>query len=266
MTEVAPIRPLLASLAAVTWMVSAAMFLALEAIAAAAFRPRYSYANNFISDLGVPTPGMLDGHYIDSTRAALMNFNFIADGVLFVTAAVLIFRATAALGDHLRTAFLVLAVVHGLGMTLVGTFHGSSEAIADGTAKYHSLGAVLAICGANAAFILVGRNARRLGASVSYGYASSAIGMLGIVSAVVLVASGLDTLPGVWERGAAYSIMIWEIMTGSALLLSLNGRARNAAAECDQVRDLQAAYAMLRLTSASTAAQPDAGSAPNSPY
>jgi hypothetical protein len=60
--------------------------------------------------------------------------------------------------------------------------------------------------------------------------------------------------------------MIWEIMTGSALLLSLNGRARNAAAECDQVRDLQAAYAMLRLTSASTAAQPDAGSAPNSPY
>ena len=246
MTEVAPIRPLLARLAAVVWLVAAATFFALEAIAAAGFKPSYSYANNFISDLGVPTPGMLDGHYIDSTRAALMNLDFIAHGAFFVMAAALIFRATAALNGRARTAFLVLALVHGAGMTLVGTFHGSAEALADGTARYHSLGAVLAICGANGAIILAGRNAHRLGASLTYGYASLAIGVLGFLSAAALLASGLDTIPGVWERGAAYSVMLWEIVTGLALLHSLRGRGRSAASVSDQVRDLEAIHATAR--------------------
>ncbi len=40
--------------AAIAWILGAAAYLAAEAASASAYRPSYSYADDFISDLGVP--------------------------------------------------------------------------------------------------------------------------------------------------------------------------------------------------------------------
>ena len=45
--------------AAVLWITAGVGYLTLEAIAAASFRPQYSYAHNYIGDLGVTCGGMI---------------------------------------------------------------------------------------------------------------------------------------------------------------------------------------------------------------
>jgi len=52
-------RRLCAVSAAVLWITAGVGYLILEAIAAASFRPPYSYAYNYISDLGVTCGGMI---------------------------------------------------------------------------------------------------------------------------------------------------------------------------------------------------------------
>ena len=64
----------------------------LEYVAAAAWHnPPYSYAVNFISDLGNPVPGdTFQGRVIDSPLHLVMDTAFIAQGVLFIAASVLL--------------------------------------------------------------------------------------------------------------------------------------------------------------------------------
>src|SRR3981081_1007958 len=126
---------------AVLGISAAFIFLALEAITAAAVLPSYSYANGFISDLGVPAW---------SPRAALMNAAFWIQGLLFLTGAILI--ATAFRGAWL---FVVLAATNAVGNVLVAVVHGGSALVASGYAWLHVVGALLVIVGGNAA-ILVG--------------------------------------------------------------------------------------------------------------
>src|ERR1700759_4861673 len=59
-------RRLFATSAAAVWIAAGLGYLILEAIAAVAFRHHYSYAHNFISDLGVTSRGMFQGRMIDS--------------------------------------------------------------------------------------------------------------------------------------------------------------------------------------------------------
>ena len=73
--------------AAVAWLSAGLAYLTLEAVAAAAFRPHYSYAHNFISDLGIPSG--------DSPLAWLMNIAFCVQGTLFLVGAILTVRAVA---------------------------------------------------------------------------------------------------------------------------------------------------------------------------
>ena len=57
-------------------------------LAAVAFSPRYSYAHNYVSDLGVPVCGTIfDGRSVCSPLHALMNGDFVLQGVLFFAAA-----------------------------------------------------------------------------------------------------------------------------------------------------------------------------------
>ncbi len=219
--------------AALAWLLAGFLWFALEALAAAAFRPTYSYARNYISDLGVPLPGDFQGRAIDSPLAAAMNGNFIAQGVLFFLAGLFIFRATAGAAGRARHAFLGLTGVYAVGSIVVGIFHSAAQAAAGGTAHVHMVGAGLAILGGNAALIVAGLNARRTGASVGYCAASVVIGTAGLVSVIILQTGAPFAIPGVWERGAVYSITLWDILTGVALLISLRRRVSapaNAAA------------------------------------
>jgi hypothetical membrane protein len=187
--------------AAVLWLVGAAVYLICEALAATR-SPGYSYTADYISDLGV---------------SAVMNVGaFATHGVLLLAGAVVLTRTCSTRGWAGR-AFLLAAAVNAVGNIVVATFR-SGAVDSSGHAQWHVIGAGMAIVGGNVAAIIAGLGSRRLGASRRYRLVSVAIGVVGLACLVGLIidgANGSRLLPvGLVERGAVYSIIAWEIMTG----------------------------------------------------
>lgn len=197
----------------ILWLVAPLWYLIAEAIAASGF-PGYSYASNYISDLGVPERGVLQGRDLDSPLHAVMNAGFIGEGVLFLLGVVL-------LVPYLRWRFSTIAMVvlgatHCVGIVLVGLVPGSEQNVMNGFIVWHGLGAVLAIASGNIVAIVAGR---ALGASRRVNLAGIALGTLGLVSGVLL--SLHFVLPdGVWERASIYTFLAWQMVMACVLLRS----------------------------------------------
>ena len=138
--------------AGVLFIAAAMVYVGTEAIAGAAF-PGYGYAENYISDLGVPEVGPYDGRFLDSPLHAVMNAGFLAQGVLFLLATVV-----AARGLPARPAapWVGLAALHAVGITLVAFVHGGPQSAASGFIVFHVIGAGLAIVCGNLASIAGG--------------------------------------------------------------------------------------------------------------
>jgi hypothetical membrane protein len=191
--------------AAFAWLSAGFAYLTLEAVAAAAFRPHYSYTYDLISDLGTPSD--------DSPLAWLMNTAFCLQGSLFLVGAILTVRAVA---PRKAGLFLTLAAVNAVGNLLIAAFHSGPAARAEGTAWVHAIGAVLAIVGGNAAILAGSRIV-----SGWYRKASVALGAFGLLSFVLFIvelkASGVLPL-GVLERCSVYSITAWQLFTAAWLL------------------------------------------------
>lgn len=144
------LRPLTAS----AFLTGSAVYLAAEAIAASAWKqPTYSYADNWISDLGSATAGVFQDRELNSPLHAVMNSGFIIQGLLFGCGALLLSRT---LTGRVRTFTAVMAVVTTIGYILVGTFHGSLQAQQNGTLPLHFTGATQAILGANLLSLVLG--------------------------------------------------------------------------------------------------------------
>ena len=191
--------------AAVAWLSAGLGYLTLEGIAAAAFRPHYSYANNLISDLGIPSG--------NSPLAWLMNIAFCLQGTLFLVGAVLTVRAVEARKAGL---FVTLAAANAVGNLLIAAFHSGPASHANGTAWVHAIGAVLAIVGGNAAILagsrIVGGWHRKV---------SVALGAFGLLSFALFVIElkASSSLPlGILERCSVYSITAWQLFTAAWLL------------------------------------------------
>jgi hypothetical membrane protein len=217
-------NPLL-RLAGVLWLCAGLCYLASEAIAAAAF-PGYSYATNYISDLGVPYEGMVDGRPLRSGLAWVMNFGgFILDGVLFAAAAIAASRVAKG-----QTVFLALALVHAAGTILVGLVHSGDRELAAGIHHFHVIGGAMAIVGGNAALIASAGLSRRLGLPAAHRIAGSCLGGFGLLAVAVLefdAITGMIMAPvGLLERCSVYPITAWEIVTGLVLLWYWAGRRR----------------------------------------
>jgi hypothetical membrane protein len=183
--------------AAVAWLSAGIAYLTLEAVAAAAFRPHYSYAHNFISDLGVP------GDH--SPLAWLMNLGFCVQGTLFLVSAALTAPREARL-------FLSLVTANAIGNVLIAIFHSGPSP----TAWVHAIGAVLAIVGGNAAILAGSRIASGWHRKVSV-----ALGAFGLLSFLLFVVElkASSALPlGAWERCSVYSITAWQLLTAAWLL------------------------------------------------
>lgn len=211
-----------ARLAACAWLAAAASYLASEALAALAFSPRYSYARNFISDLGVPVCGAIfDGRSVCSPLHGLMNGDFVAQGVLFIVAAV---AATRLVSTRARWALLACAVLNGIGIALVGLFPETAAA-----SGIHALGALLAIVFGNATALASAFAFRALGLPRLHRVASLALPLLAAVAfATLLAARGGTTIlvpDGIWERTSVYTITAWELLTAGCLLV-WRGRRR----------------------------------------
>ncbi|MDV9174738.1 DUF998 domain-containing protein [Streptomyces sp. W16] len=193
---------------AVQWVVS-------EAVAAAAWTsPPYSYATNYISDLGVPDCGThYQGRTICSPDHALMNTSFIVQGILFATGVVLL--AATLLTGRARRVVIALAAAHVVGFVLVGLFHGSPDGPGYSLAL-HVGGASVAILCANTIAILAG-SLRSLQLPRAYRVFSIAVGALGLLSEAFVGAS--TSTAGIFERGGVYSWLLWSVVTGVSLLV-----------------------------------------------
>jgi hypothetical membrane protein len=207
--------------AAGLWLAAAAVYLLAEGVSAAAFSPPYSYAQNYISDLGVAVCGQsFGGRAICSPFHDLMNTGFIIQGLLFFAAAVFAARAVT---SRARYALVALAAVNCIGISLVGVFHEAAATQANTTLKYHVLGAFLAIVAGNATALASSALSRDLGLPLFHRMASvilSIVGVVGLVMLIVAQARGTVTLvpDGVWERTSVYTITAWEVVTGVGLL------------------------------------------------
>ena len=191
--------------AAAAWLSAGLAYLTLEAVAAADFRPHYSYAYNVISNLGIPSN--------DSPLAWLMNTAFCVQGTLFLVGAILAVRAVEARKAGL---FVSLAAANAVGDLLIAAFHSGPASHANGTAGVHAIGALLAIVGGNAAILagsrIVGGWHRKL---------SVALGAFGLFSFVLFVVElkASSSLPlGILERCSVYSITAWQLLTAAWLL------------------------------------------------
>jgi hypothetical membrane protein len=188
--------------AAIAWIVGPLTYLTLEAVAAKGY-PHYSYARNFISDLGVPA----------SPRAWVMNTAFCVQGTLFLVGAILTVRAFEKPSARL---FLTLAAANAVGNIVIAIFYSGVAA--------HAVGAVLAIMGGNTAILAGSRIGTLLYRRVSLGL--GAFGLLSFVIFVLVLKHVMDAPLGVWERGSVYSILAWQVFT-AAWLIARSSRRPN---------------------------------------
>ncbi|MEV2195193.1 DUF998 domain-containing protein [Streptomyces phaeochromogenes] len=200
-------------LGAVILVVNAVQWVVAEAVTAAAWTsPPYSYARNYISDLGVPDCGTrFQGRDICSPDHALMNTSFMLEGILFAAGVLLLARLVE---GRARRVVIALAVAHGVGMVMVGLFHGSESGPSLGLAL-HVGGAGVGILCANTLAILAG-SLRSLALPQAYRVFSVTVGVLGLVSVALVGVSA--SVAGVFERGSVYSWMLWSVVTGALLL------------------------------------------------
>ncbi|VVB43774.1 hypothetical protein RHAL1_00896 [Beijerinckiaceae bacterium RH AL1] len=201
--------------AALAWGAAAVVYVAGEALAAAAYTPAYSYAENYISDLGVPACGIVfAGRAVCSPLHAVMNGDFVLQGVLFFVGGLAAARALSGVG---RWPLAACAALNAIGISLVGLFPETS-----GVAGVHGLGAFLAIVFGNATGFVSAFAFRELRLPTAHRVASLALPVLGLAALAVLIAArehGPLLVPdGVWERASVYTITAWEAVTAVFLL------------------------------------------------
>lgn len=204
--------------AAVLWMLSALVHLTTEAVTAAAFAG-YSYATNYISDLGIPDVGEYQGRAIDSPLHVVMNVGFVVQGGLYLAAACIVVRTCS---TGLGRLLVALAIVYAIGISLVGTVHGTQASDDDGSAIFHVLGAGMAIISGNVVAIAVGVGVSREHPRSPCALASIALGAVGLIGLAMLQVDSATTrvdllADGVWERIAVYAVTAWQLLTGIVL-------------------------------------------------
>jgi hypothetical membrane protein len=190
-----------------------------EAVTAAAWRTPYSYSRNFISDLGV-TACLPRGPC--SPWGAVMNGGLMLSGVLAVLAAVLL--APLVPNRSARRGLVGLAVLHGIGSAVVGLIH-SAPGTPGGTPRLHLFGAYAAIIGGNLALLVAGAGVARPWVPSGFRLFSIGVGLAGLGSGLTLIATRAVP-PGLAERGAVDTVVLWEVVTGALLARVLIGRRR----------------------------------------
>jgi hypothetical membrane protein len=177
---------------AALWTVGVVGYLVLEAVTAAGYEPSYSYWHNYISDLGKT-----------GARVHLMHAAFCLQGTMFLLGTLAMVGVPRSGRARL---FVGLVAANCVGNVVVGTVHSG---------KLHVAGAALALAGGNAA-ILAGST--WVGPVPAwYRSVSKLIAAVGFFCLLMLV--NVRSLPiGVVERGSAYAIFAWQLLTVACLL------------------------------------------------
>lgn len=204
------------ALAGMLLLVNAVQHLVVEAASAMAWPgDRYSYARDFVSDLGANACGAGEDGACSPLHAA-MNTSFLLNGLLFLCAALLLVR----LLNRRQLLLSILAAIYAAGMAAVAAVQRSPESVADGTYALHVVGAALALGVGNLIPVLAGVESRRIGAPAWYRTASIALGVAGLVGlAGIGLLSGEQPAP-VLERLSVYAINLWWLLTGGCLVVA----------------------------------------------
>jgi hypothetical membrane protein len=210
--------------AGVIWTAAGIFYLLAEILVAQRFAPPYSFAWNFISDLGVTDCGVvIAGRQLCSPLHGLMNTAFITEGIAFLAGALLLQKQLSSN----KQGFIYCAVAFAAGMTLVGLFPGSFDQLKNGTGVFHVLGGVLGIFGGNLASLL-SPIAKDLHAPSKISAFNKLAPVLGLAAAVILLIAQIKQVvfifpPGIWERIGVDAIVLWEIVLGAWSLATSRG-------------------------------------------
>lgn len=194
-------------------------YLFTEALSAAAF-PGYSYAHNYISDLGIPEISTFEGRAINSPLHNLMNAGFIGHGLFFLLGSICLAVALA----KMPRLLVPLALIQTFGIAMVGLIHGSAASAELGIGGFHFAGAGMSILGGNGiALLVLASKPLREFFGRRRAVLSAALGATGFIAVFILQAtqtSGTTFLfdYGIWERISVYTITIWGLLAAYTCL------------------------------------------------
>ncbi len=197
--------------------VSSIQYFIIQLIVGIQFSPRYSLANNTISDLGNTVCGTYGSRAVCSPLHPLMNVSFVVVGLTILLGS---FFAYKALTKSRATLIgFCMFGVGGLGTILVGLFPENTVAI------LHVLGAFLPFVIGNAGLIVLGLS---LPLPKVLKYYTLLTGIFAL-SALVLFATHIYLGVGLggMERVVAYPQTIWMIALGIYGLTHSRHRAKN---------------------------------------
>lgn len=198
---------------AVLLVLGTVQFFAAHVIAQSAWPVPYSWAADYISDLGAVTCVLGAADAVCSPLHAVMNTGFVLQGVLLIAGTVLTAEAWAAGGG--RRVWQGLAVASGVSWIVVGLVPEDVDG------AVHAAGALPGFLVSNAALLVAGaststrrhRSSRR---------AATVLGVVGVVGfALLAVATTWPDGPvgvGAAERAVVFPLQIWALVTGVALL------------------------------------------------
>ncbi|MDW6064605.1 DUF998 domain-containing protein [Streptomyces sp. FXJ1.4098] len=186
-----------------------------EFITAAAWQdPPYSPLYNWVSHLGLTGPAQTAfGQVANSPLGAMMDAGWVIYGTLLIIGAFLVFDPRKGTRPII---IMILAVLAGVGVSLVGIFQGSNANVDNGLIAFHTFGAQGVMLAGNMMAIAVGASGTRIGLTRGGSIASITLGTVGLIAFPLFMA---DVFTGwMWDIGLFERTVIYPIMIGHALL------------------------------------------------
>jgi hypothetical protein len=178
------------------------------------FTPLY----NWVSHLGLTGPAQdAFGQVGNSPLGAVMDIGWIIYGILLVVGTLLLFDLRKGARPIIIT---ILAIVAGIGVSLVGIFQGSNANVENGLIAFHTFGAQGVMIFGNIMAIVVGANGMRIGIGRGRSIACITLGIVGLIAFPIFMAdvfSGWAWNIGMFERAVIYPIMIAHVLLGGCM-------------------------------------------------
>lgn len=146
-----------------------------------------------------------------------MDTGWVVYGILLIIGTFLVFDPRKGARPITITTLAVLA---GVGVSLVGIFQGSNTSIDNGLIAFHTSGAQGVMLAGNLMAIAVGTGGARIGLSRGRSIASTALGTAGLIAFPLFMAdvfTGRMWNIGLFERAVIYPIMIGHALLGSSV-------------------------------------------------
>lgn len=212
------------TIAGVALIAAAAAFFIGEGLSAALW-PGYSYATNYISDLGVPTHETFQGKPVYSPGAWAINTGWVINSVLVFVALMLLRDRRVAPTQTSRWLFGT-AIGYSVGLILCSFFHEAPAWMQ----PYHLIGALLGIGGGNVALILSGIVVRQRKGPAPVSHYLIGSGIVGLVFIVLAIPLDLD-FAGILERAAAYPVLLAQLIGGALLVVHSRRTSKRGATD-----------------------------------